>query len=129
MIIEFFPEGKGASPLVLIFGRDWEQCQTFCEMCEHLAQGTVKRAALHSLPGFECAGGCQLWAKVAPEDAGIAKPREGLVFECALTRASWARMAELLQPLCRPQPEETEIVHQLDKSGPVSLKIATAREW
>lgn len=116
--------------MLLLYGRDWEQCQTLCDGCEHLAEGKVKRVALHSLPGFECIGGYQLWGRVSEQDQGLARPaQDEKLFECRLTRQAWARMAELLQPLCRPQPEETEIFHQLDHSGEVSLVVSTAREW
>jgi hypothetical protein len=128
MVIEYIAEGNQA-PMVLIYGRDWEQCQTLCDTCGNLAEGRVKRAALHSLPGFECVSNCQLWAKVGDADRGIDVQQSGNVFECVLTAKNWARMAELLQPLCRPQPEETDIFHQLDRSGAVALLAATAREW
>ena len=92
--------------------------------------GGVRGAALHSLPGFECIGGYQLWGRVSEQDQGLARPaKDEKLFECRLTPQAWARMAELLQPLCRPQPEETEIFHHLDRSGAVSLVVSTAREW
>jgi len=130
MFIEYFPEGRGDTPMLLLYGRDWEQCQTLCDCCLHLAEGKVKRVALNSLPGFECIGGCQLWGAVAGQDFGVTlPPGSDKIFECRLTRPVWGHMAELLQPLCRPQPEETDIFHTLDRHGAVALVVSTAREW
>lgn len=128
MKIEYLPDGGDLTPLVLLYGRDWEACQTLAEGFQHLADGKVRQVLVHAVPGFEALGGVTLTARVGDKDIGV-NPAGEHAFECVLSKAGWKRVAEALQPFCRPQSEDSDAHQALDRSGKVSLVVATARGW
>jgi len=125
MIIEYVAEGGDATPAILIYGRDWEACQSLEQSFQNLSQGKVKQVAIHLIPKFDAKDGVKLTARVADTDAGVIAGDGPNNFDISLSKASWARIAQALQPFCRPLPEEQDTAQQLDRSGKIALTIAT----
>jgi len=125
MVIEYVAEGGESTPAVLIYGRDWEACQSLEESFQHLAEGKVKQVAIHLIPSFESRDALKLTARVSDKDAGVVATSGSNDFEISLTKQSWARTAQALQPFCRPLSEDQDTVAQLDRSGKIALTIST----
>ncbi|HYF52511.1 MAG TPA: hypothetical protein VEJ63_24095 [Planctomycetota bacterium] len=126
MTIEYISEGGDVTPAVVIYGRDWEACQSLEEGFQHLAEGKVKQVAVHLIPKFESRDGIKLIARVGEKDSGVTSS-SAKDFEISLTKQSWARTAQALQPFCRPLPEDDDTVAHLDRSGKIALTIATEK--
>jgi hypothetical protein len=126
MKIEFMADGGESTPAIVIYGRNWEACQSLEEGFQHLATGKVKQVAVHLIPGFDVEKGLTLTARAGGADTGVTTSGERS-FDCTLTVQAWDKAAKALQPFCRPLPENDDALATLDRSGKIALVIGTER--
>jgi len=126
MKLEFFKDGNAGAPMLLLYGGDTEEVTLLRQAFRDVAQGRVRRLAVHNLPFVEAVEGCRLLAVLGSKDVGIvtAAPTD---FTWTLDAESWLWTDELLAPFCREDPG-VRFQYLNPARGPEVL-YSTGREW
>ena len=103
MKLEFLPAGSVDCPLIRLFWFTQEEASRFAEALRSLAAGARNSVSVHTEPGIEIIGHCELNLRVGDLDRGIIQLGPG-TFECVLTRTGWDNMAGLVEPFCDAKP-------------------------
>jgi hypothetical protein len=128
MQIEYFADDCSDCPLILIYGEDPIGALNLRLAVERLAVGLVDEVAIHEIPGYSSSGGCQLFAKTGPSDAGVYQAEE-LIFECILRKDTWLNIVGLLEPFADNHVRDVHLHQYLNETGKISLLISTDRAW
>ncbi len=76
--------------------------------------------AVHQLPGFAATGGVELYLHASASDLGVSRGGSTRVFDWRHTEQGWARVEELLTPLCSRDLPATPI-QMLEALGEVEV--------
>jgi len=126
MKLEFFKDGNAGRPMLLLYGGGTEEVELLRQAFRDVAQGRVRRLAVHNLPFVEAVEDCRLLATLGPRDIGI-ETTAPTDFTWTLDAESWLGTDELLAPFCDQEPG-VRFQYLNPARGPEVL-YSTRREW
>ncbi len=126
MKIEYLNDGCSDCPLIRIYGNEPPLIKQLVDIFDKLHHGEKTIFALHDLAGFDTVANLKLFAKLGRKDDGVLPLKDKNSFQLSLTSESWAQVADLTRPFCKPAVG----VHfqWLDETAKVSLLITTSDE-
>jgi hypothetical protein len=127
MRLEYLADGSLDCPLIRLYDFDAAAATRLRRLVTSLSDGSVGRVVLDERQKITLVDGCKLALVAGASDHGVVRMAASNQFECVLTPASWANVAELIEPFCKPGAPNG--FQWLDETSDISLLLSPDGLW